>query len=449
MRTSSRQSGGPADRKTRYALAGLSQRGIGNFLLPLLGKHESPDAGDLSNTSEVVGIFDIDTARMAHFKQNYGYSGGCYGESEGVQGMLRDCQPDVLLVAGPDHTHCEHIIAGLIHGIDVIVEKPMVLNAAEVSRVLTAERDSSGTVKVAHNLRYQAVFRKLKQLIREGRAGRITNIEFTYNLDTRHGASYFRRWNRRRALSGGLSVHKSVHHIDLINWLIDDVPESVFAFGALNYFGANGAHRPRDEGGKPLDFTHTMERCPYNSEQHAAETKVRAPAYSRLHMPYQKQYPKPLYLYDDEIDIEDTYASVIRYEKGAMLSYSINFSTPWEGFILGINGTGGRLELVQHSLPASDGGVQPPTAQQEVLYYPLFGGREAFACIRKSSGHGGADPLLRNDLFAKPTTESEALGLLADAYSSGLAVAAGEAVWRSAVDGQLYSISHMLGDSYR
>nr|WGE05256.1 Gfo/Idh/MocA family oxidoreductase [Bacillus subtilis] len=35
----------------------------------------------------------------------------------------------------------------------------------------------------------------------------------------------------------GLSVHKSTHHFDLVNWWLGQNPEEVFAYGALNYYG--------------------------------------------------------------------------------------------------------------------------------------------------------------------------------------------------------------------
>jgi predicted dehydrogenase len=41
----------------------------------------------------------------------------------------------------------------------------------------------------------------------------------------------FRRWHRKLDNSGGLLVHKSTHHFDIVNWWLDDEPEEVFAFG--------------------------------------------------------------------------------------------------------------------------------------------------------------------------------------------------------------------------
>ena len=56
-------------------------------------------------------------------------------------------------------------------------------------------------------------------------------MHFEWALDTRHGADYFRRWHRERKNSGSLLVHKSTHHFDILNWLIDEDPVKVNAFG--------------------------------------------------------------------------------------------------------------------------------------------------------------------------------------------------------------------------
>ena len=41
-------------------------------------------------------------------------------------------------------------------------------------------------------------------------------------------------------------------------------------------------------------------------------------------------------IFDSDIEIEDTYVATVKYNKGALLSYSINFSVPYEGYRLAI-----------------------------------------------------------------------------------------------------------------
>ena len=62
-------------------------------------------------------------------------------------------------------------------------------------------------------------------------------MHFEWLLDTAHGADYFRRWHRLKDVSGGLLVHKSTHHFDLVNWWLADVPTRVYASGGLKFYG--------------------------------------------------------------------------------------------------------------------------------------------------------------------------------------------------------------------
>ena len=63
----------------------------------------------------------------------------------------------------------------------------------------------------------------IHQLVRGGTIGDVVTVDMHWPLDVIHGASYFRRWNGRRKFSGGLQVHKSTHHFDLVNWIIGEL----------------------------------------------------------------------------------------------------------------------------------------------------------------------------------------------------------------------------------
>ena len=117
----------------------------------------------------------------------------------------------------------------------------MVTTGEDARRVLDAERVSKGTVTVTFNYRYAPIHTKIKEMVWEGKLGRITSVDLNWYLDTYHGSSYFKRWNRRREMSGGLSIHKSTHHFDLVNWWIGQKPVEAFAYGDLHYYGAEGS----------------------------------------------------------------------------------------------------------------------------------------------------------------------------------------------------------------
>lgn len=433
-------------RRLRYALCGLSNRGLALFALPLVGRSPAGAREDLSAHGELVAVLDIDPGRVDGFNDRIDREIPSYQPDE-FDRMIEETRPDVVLVTSPDYTHAGYAVAALGHDVDVIVEKPMAANCEQVGEILAAEQRSRASVRVAHNYRYTARNRQLRQLLRDGAIGRITSVDLLWLVDTMHGSSYFSRWNRRRALSGGLSVHKSCHHLDMVTWLIDDVPEQVFAYGARNYYGADSPHNPSKRDGVDYPVAEQKARDPYFQRWYAGGA---APADDHLTprsgwggLGYEVQYPpdRPMYIYDDEIDIEDTYSAVVRYARGASLTYAVGFSGPWEGHRLGINGTHGRIEAV--SVKFRDDPDETPESKQ-ILLYPMFGARQVHDVLPGDGSHGGADPLIRQDLLVGPDAESRRLGMTADARQGAYPVALGEGIWRSVRDNRPYDIAELL-----
>lgn len=445
-----------AKTRKRYAVCGLSNRAIATFVRPILGA--TADAGstpaedgvlgygavadDFSDVAELVAVVDVDPERVAAFCSADGASVPFFVPAD-LDTMITECRPDVLIVATPDHTHADYIRAGLQHGLEVITEKPMTATAEQAAAIGRTAAATGGRVRVTHNLRYTPRHRRVKQLIMDGAVGRVLQVGLAYHVDVRHGASYFVRWNRHRADSGGLEVHKSCHHLDLVNWLVDDLPRSVAAHGGLAFYGPNGAHRPHDHQGNPLTGAALADHDRY---YRSAGAQVLPPPQggprSGSDLPYTVQYraDEPLTIYDDAIDIEDHYSALIGYRRGASLLYSIDFSSPWEGYALTVTGTHGRLSTSYAR--DLDGGAAPGNDRIEVQ--PLFGEPQQIIVETGGSGHDGADPAMRADLFGAPSPESERLGLAATLDQAAYAVAAGEAIWRAVRSGTTVSVDDLL-----
>ncbi|MDD5705311.1 MAG: Gfo/Idh/MocA family oxidoreductase [Kiritimatiellae bacterium] len=427
-----------------YVICGLSGRAIGHFALPLIGNPKLPEYGDYSAHGRLVAILDIDRERVEIFNRNQGCAVPYYS-ADAFDRMIAETNPDVVVVTSPDVHHAAYIIAALRHNRDVISEKPMVIDGRQARAVLEAERASHGRVRVAHNYRYPPSHQAIKRMIRDGLLGRIVQAQMIYLLNTSHGSSYFRRWNRDRAVSGGLTVTKSCHHFDLLNWWLDDVPEEVFAFGARNYFGADSPFAPSPRDGRDHSVAEQNEGCPYYRRWKAKGADLPKDDHLRAYeaafsIPMKTQYPRELGIYDKEIAIEDTYSATIRYRSGASVIYSLNASSPWEGYILGIHGTHGRLETTFRAGASCIGDERP-----EIVYYPMFGERQAHTVPHVEGGHGGADAVMKHDMFVAPDRESDVLRIAAGARDGALAVAVGEAVWRSVAEDKPMRIADLLG----
>jgi predicted dehydrogenase len=276
-------------------------------------------------------------------------------------------------------------------------------------------------VQVTHNFRYVAAHREVKRLIMGGSIGRVTRVTMDYHVDLRHGASYFLRWNRRRQLSGGLQVHKSSHHFDLLNWWIAEAPEEIFGYGRLNYYGPSSPHRPTDSTRDPY-FVAQQGSGVFPTDDSTARSGLFG-----LHYPAQYPAGQPLSLFDAEIDVEDTYSAIARYPGGAMLTYSVDFSSTWEGFRLSVAGTHGSIDLLHGR--TVDGTPLPDS--DRITVAELFGTTRVVEVAAEAGGHGGADPLMRRDLFAGQSAESAKLGLMATSTEAAYAVAMGDALTQS------------------
>lgn len=436
----------------RYAIVGLSNRGVASFARPLLGVAGGTDsalgyggsADDFSQSADLVAVVEIDQARARAFLEKIVPAQHLeipVFAPEQFDLMVEQARPDTVIVTGPDNTHVGYILAALSADLDVISEKPLVSTAADAARVLEAERASRGTVRVTHNLRYTSRHREIQRRLRAGEIGRLLHVSMDYHVDIRHGASYFLRWNRERARSGGLTIHKGTHHLDLISWWVGSAPTTVYAVGGRDFYGPDSPHRPRGAS-SPAEV---RAQDPYYAAQQGSGTFHDDAAEARhglFDLPYDVQYPagRDLTLYDEEIDIEDHVSSLVTFANGATAAYSVNFSSPWEGYRATLIGTHGQLELFVGRTP--DGETLPGDGM--VVQRPLFSPATQIEIPAVEGGHDGADPMMRRDLFSDDGEEDAELGLRATALDGARAVAAGEAIWRSIEESRIVSVDELL-----
>lgn len=371
--------------------------------------------------------------------------------------MLDAVRPDRVIIASPDYTHARYVIAALDRGIDVICEKPLTIDAAGLLAIGDAVRRSSAQLTVTFNYRYSPRNAAVKRLVSAGAIGKVLSVHFEWLLDTSHGADYFRRWHRDKASSGGLLVHKSTHHFDLVNWWLADAPVTVYARGGLRFYGASNA---RDRG-HPISPALSRDADP-KLEPFRLDLAGDAQL-SRLYLEAEHLdgYFRDRNVFDDGITAEDTLSLVVGYGRGANMSYALTAFSPWEGYRVGINGTGGRIELevIERSwVPAPASGdtvaVDPsalgdragasdelrPEGERLILQQ-LWQSAVEVPIPQGEGGHGGGDRAMLDDIFlgAGPDPLGRTAG-----YADGVrSVVVGVAGNRSLALGQAVDIADL------
>lgn len=402
----------------KYAIAGASMRGIEMYAIPM--------ARDYSHIAELVGVYDPNYKRADILRNRVG---GSFPSYSSFEEMLKDAKPDVLIVTTVDRYHHEYIIKALKAGCDVISEKPMTIDAWMCNDILEAERESGKSVKVTFNLRFSPFAARLKELVRQGAVGKVLSVHFEWLLDTSHGADYFRRWHRRKENSGGLLVHKSTHHFDLVNWILEEEPLVVNAFGTRRFYGPTRA----DRGIRCLDCLH-RETCEFHMD-------IRKEPLKSMYLDCEDVdgYYRDRCVFSEDIDIEDTMSVNVRYSKGALMSYSLTAHSPYEGYRLAINGTDGRLEAEDFH-----GEVGPYAGEQiyNIRIYNRKNEEEKVKFPRVDGAHGGGDVRLLKLLIGEGMQDP--LGFMADSRAGAMSIMIGIAANVSIKEGRSVHIGELL-----
>lgn len=232
---------------------------------------------DYTEHAELVAWCDTCQARTDYWNTYINNEFGCkalstYRVSEesltAFDAMIDATRPDTVIVTSVCATHDRYIIRAMEQGCDVVTEKPMTTTADKCAAIFQAIERTGRDLRVAFNYRWQPTFTALKEIVASGQIGTPTLVDFQWRLDTQHGADYFRRWHREKQHSGGLLVHKSTHHFDLVNWILEDRPATVFASGGLLFYGEktqNVVASRLTTSGTPARPRPTTIRLPYTS----------------------------------------------------------------------------------------------------------------------------------------------------------------------------------------
>ena len=387
--------------KKRYVLVGSGGRA--EFFYGAL-------AADFRDTSELLAFCDINQTRMDYANRilvdKYKHDTVRTYKSNEFDQMIEIEKPDAVIVTSMDRTHHTYIIRALELGCDVVTEKPMTVDEKKCQEILDAVERTGRNVRVTFNYRYAPHHTKARELIASGTIGKVTSVHFEWLLNTQHGADYFRRWHRNKQNSGGLLVHKSTHHFDLVNFWIGSQPESVFAYGDLLFYGRENAEQ-RGE-------TQFYERATGNPVAENDPFALHLDKNDHLKAMYldaehEDGYRRDQSVFGDGINIEDTMGVLVRYKNNAILTYSLNAYLPWEGYRIAFNGTKGRIEMniVEQSYVNSGGEKSQEGALKEktIKVFPMFAAPYEVEVEEGVGGHGGGDPVLLNDLFGSPVED--------------------------------------------
>ena len=161
-----------------------------------------------------------DPAATQAFADNWGWE---YAETNWEQVVARD-DVDVVDIALPQNLHRDVAVAAAKAGKHIFCEKPMALNLAQAQEMLAAA-DAAGVVHyLNHNYRRTPAVMLARQLIDEGKIGRIYHWRGAYLQDWIADPNFPLTWHLRKETAGsGPQADLNSHSIDLARFLVGDI----------------------------------------------------------------------------------------------------------------------------------------------------------------------------------------------------------------------------------
>ncbi|MFC5469734.1 Gfo/Idh/MocA family protein [Cohnella suwonensis] len=85
-------------------------------------------------------------------------------------------EAQAFVIATPAHTHAAIARKALLAGKDIFVEKPLTLSADEAEELVLLAEEKQRILMVGHLLLYQPAIRKMKEMVDQGRIGKLRSL---------------------------------------------------------------------------------------------------------------------------------------------------------------------------------------------------------------------------------------------------------------------------------
>lgn len=322
-------------------------------------------------------------------------------------GKIADC----VINGTMDNLHIETSIPFLKQGYDLLLEKPITNNAADLLKLKEIVDKYHNKVLVCHVLRYSDFYKEAKKAILNGEIGEVVHIETTERVGVAHNCiSYIRgKWNNEQECGSSMLLAKCSHDIDLICWFNNATkPKKVSSFGGRNFIIPEKA--PKESGSRCLVDCPLVETCQYSAKMMCLESNDYLGQYpwqctgkewyevsNEERIESLKTYnPHGLCAYKTNANVVDHQAVMIEFENGSTATHGLLCSAQRAGRSFYILGTHGEIEGW-----GGDGKIYIRTFD-EVNRDNIDVGKERIIDFNnndqsEAGGHFGGDELLAHD----------------------------------------------------
>ncbi len=205
--------------KIKYGIIGVGNQGSYYAKMFADGKIEN---------GVLTALCDNNENKLKTAKEKYG---GGYEYFSDYSEMLKSGLIDVAMVETPHYQHPQIVMDCIENGINVICDKPAGVYTKQVKEMNDYAEKHNVKFGMMFNQRTNCVYRKMREIIAAGDIGSIQRVTWIIT-DWFRTQSYYDNGSWRatwKGEGGGVLINQCPHQIDLIQWIVGEMPVKVRA----------------------------------------------------------------------------------------------------------------------------------------------------------------------------------------------------------------------------
>ena len=168
---------------------------------------------DLPFEVELGGVCTTSMEKSNEVCQKYGFEFGTVNEDD----VINSSDIDVIDICTPNIFHYETLKKAILAGKHIYCEKPMCISYEQAREIAELAKKSGKIFNVVFNNRFVAPIQRAKQIIDEGKLGRILSFNVSYLHSSAVLTSKNAGWKQNKEIcGGGVLFDLGSHVIDLI-----------------------------------------------------------------------------------------------------------------------------------------------------------------------------------------------------------------------------------------
>lgn len=169
-------------------------------------------ADDPTATAKIIGVCTSkkETAQIA--AEKYGLDKAYWNEDE----LIFSDETDIVDISTPNLLHYETLKKAIAAGKHIYCEKPLCTKARQAAEIAELIKGTGLKGQIVHNYRFMGPVVRAKQLIEEGRLGKIVSFDISYYHSSSTDVTKPVGWKQDGAYGGGVLWDLGSHAVDLI-----------------------------------------------------------------------------------------------------------------------------------------------------------------------------------------------------------------------------------------